>query len=65
MANGPQVVTRRGAQAAVLVPIAQWNELQAVARPTLKEWLLSDDARTETLVPPRGQARRRPVMEFQ
>jgi len=38
---------------------------QVAARPTLKEWLLSDDARTETLVPPHGKARRRPVRAFQ
>jgi len=65
MADGPQVVSRRGTQAAVLVPISQWRQMQTAARPTLKEWLLSDDARTETLVPPRDQARRRPIMEFQ
>jgi len=65
VADGPQVVTRRGAQAAVLVPITQWNEMQAMARPTLKEWLLSDDARTETLAPPRGKARSRQVSAFQ
>jgi len=63
--DGPQVVSRRGTQAAVLVPITQWNEMQAVARPTLKQWLLSDEARTETLAPPRGKARRRPLSVFQ
>jgi len=65
MANGPQVVTRRGAQAAVLVPITQWREVQAAARPSLKDLLLSDEARTETLAPPRGKARRRQILEFQ
>jgi len=63
--DGPQVVSRRGAQAAVLVPISQWHEMQAAARPSLKELLLSDEARTETLVPPRGKARRRQILEFQ
>jgi len=65
VADGPQVVSRRGTQAAVLVPISQWRQMQTASRPTLKEWLLSDDARTETLVPPRGQARSRQVMGFQ
>jgi len=65
VADGPQVVSRRGAEAAVLVPITQWRQMQATARPTLKEWLLSDEARTETLVPPRGNVRRRKVMAFQ
>lgn len=59
--DGPQVVSRRGCEAAVLVPIDEWRRLQAAARPSLKELLLSPGARTETLVPPRGQARRRSV----
>ena len=53
--EGPQVVSRRGTEAAVLVPIEQWRRLQAAARPTLKELLLSPEARTDTLVPPRGR----------
>jgi prevent-host-death family protein len=57
--EGPQVVTRRGAEAAVLVPIAEWRRLQAAARPSLKQLLLADSARTEMLVPQRGRARRR------
>ena len=60
LAEGPQMVTRRGAEAAVLVPAAEWKRLSA-ARPSLKELLLSDIARTEFLVPPRGSARRRRV----
>ena len=62
--QGPQVVSRRGTEAAVLVPIEQWRRLQAAARPTLKELLLSPEARTNTLVPPRGSARRRPAIEL-
>lgn len=61
LADGPQMVTRRGAEAAVLVPAAEWKRLHAAAKPSLKELLLSDAARTESLVPPRGAARRRPV----
>ena len=57
--EGPQVVTRRGTEAAVLVPIEQWNRLQAAARPNLKQLLLASDARTEELVLARGGARRR------
>ena len=49
--EGPQVVSRRGAEAAVLVPIEQWQRLQAAARPSLKQLLLTPDARTEVLVP--------------
>lgn len=59
--QGPQMVTRRGAEAAVLVPVQEWRRLQSAARPSLKQLLLSDDGRTDLLVPPRGQARRRKV----
>jgi antitoxin Phd len=61
LADGPQMVTRRGAEAAVLVPVQEWRRLQAAARPSLKELLLSDQARADWSVPERGQARRRPV----
>ena len=61
LAEGPQMVTRRGTEAAVLVPAAEWKRLQAGAKPSLKELLLSDAARTELLAPPRGSARRRRV----
>ena len=58
--EGPQVVTRRGTDTAVLVPISEWHRLNA-ARPTLKELLLTDVGRTELNIPPRGTRRRRPV----
>ena len=62
LADGPQMVTRRGAEAAVLVPAEQWRRLHASAQPSLKELLLSDEARTELLIPARGAARRRRVL---
>jgi antitoxin Phd len=61
--EGPQVVTRRGAEAAVLVPAADWQRLKRAAKPTLKELLLADDARAELNVPPRGARRRRKVRD--
>jgi prevent-host-death family protein len=57
--EGPQVVTRRGAEAAVLVPMDDWRRLQQSARPTLKELLLADEARAEFVLPARGGRRRR------
>jgi antitoxin Phd len=63
--EGPQLVTRRGAEAAVLVPVEQWQRLNAGAKPSLKELLLTDWARTDNLViPPRGRYRRRPPPDF-
>ena len=59
--EGPQVVTKRGADAAVLVPAADWRRLQSGAKPTLKELLLTDDARGELSVPARGGKRRRQI----
>ena len=62
IAEGPQLVTKRGSDAAVLVPIKQWQRMQSSAKPTLKELLLSDHARTELDIPKRGRFRhRRPI----
>ena len=59
ISDGPQLVTRRGAEAAVLVPVDEWRRLQAAARPSLKQLLISDVGRGDLLIPPRGAARRR------
>ena len=59
VSEGPQVVTRRGAETAVLVPFAEWKRLSHAARPSLKALLLSNEARTKLVVPPRGHAKRR------
>ena len=61
--DGPQVVSRRGAETAVLVPIEDWRRLQQAARPTLKELLLADAPRGD-IPAPRGQSRRRPPPSF-
>ena len=61
--RGPQVVTRRGVEAAVLVPIGEWHRLQQTSRPGLKELLLGPGPRFENLIPERrGFKRRRPVV---
>ena len=59
LAEGPQVVTRRGAETAVLLPVEEWRRLQRSARPSLKELLLADEARAEIPLPRRGGRRRR------
>ena len=59
--EGAQMVTRRGAEAAVLVSVHEWRRLQAAVRPSLKQLLLSEQARTDLIVPERGRARRRTV----
>ena len=50
--HGPQVISRRGVDQAVLVPIDQWRRLRGDA-PSLKDLLLSDHARGEIPVPAR------------
>lgn len=57
--EGPQVVTRRGVEAAVLIPVDQWRRLEREARPTLKQLLLADEPRADIPVPRRGRRRRR------
>ncbi len=59
--EGPQLVTKRGADAAVLVPATDWQRLKHAAKPSLKELLLTDVARGELRVPRRGGKRRRQV----
>jgi prevent-host-death family protein len=59
LAEGPQLVTKRGAEAAVLVPVQEWRRLQQAARPSLKQLLLADQARVTLVLPARGQAKRR------
>ncbi len=62
--NGPQVVTRRGIAAAVLVPIDEWRRLQDTSRPNLKALLLEPNPRFENLIPGRGRLRRRAPLEL-
>ena len=59
--DGPQMVTTRGREVAVLVPVSQWRRVHAAARPSLKVLLLADAARSEELTAQRGLTRRRPV----
>ena len=61
LSDGPQLVTERGAEAAVLVPAGEWRRLQRAARPTLRDLLLSDEGRGDLPAPARGHHRRRPL----
>ena len=59
LGEGPQIVTKRGAEAAVLVPIANWRRIQQAARPTLKELLLAEAPRADIPLQQRGGRQRR------
>jgi antitoxin Phd len=61
LSEGPQVVTRRGAEAAVFVPMEQWTRMTEAGRPALKELLLGPGPRFDLELPPRGRWNRRPL----
>ena len=65
LAEGPQIVTKRGVEAAVLVPIEHWRRLEKLTKPTLKDLLLAPDARTESLTPKRKVHRHRAAPVFE
>jgi antitoxin Phd len=62
--KGPQVVTRRGVEAAVLVPIEEWRKLQRESRPNIKELLLGPGPRFDDVTPRRGAWNRRSAVDF-
>jgi antitoxin Phd len=62
--KGPQVVTRRGVETAVLVSIEEWRRIQAKARPSLKDLLLADEPRFDIPLPRRGKLRLRKPVKF-
>ncbi|MGE3247174.1 MAG: type II toxin-antitoxin system Phd/YefM family antitoxin [Beijerinckiaceae bacterium] len=64
LARGPQIVTKREAETAVLVPLEEWKRLNAAARPSLKEWLLSEEARFDLDIPARDGKRRKPAPDL-
>ena len=61
---GPQIVTRRGVETAVLVPIEEWKRLQRAARPGLKALLLAPEPRFDNLLPGKRTFRRRPPADL-
>jgi prevent-host-death family protein len=64
LTKGPQVVTRRGVEAAVLVPIDEWRRLQQSSRPGIKELLLGPGPRFDLPIPKRGKWKRRTPIDF-
>ena len=62
--DGPQVVTRRGVETVVVVPVEEWRRLTMASRPSLKELLLADEPRFDLDIPPRGRLKHRPPLDF-
>ena len=59
LVEGPQLITRRGIETAVLLRMDEWHRLQSGAHPSLKELLLAEGARCNPIAPPRARASRR------
>lgn len=65
--DGPQIVTRRGVEAAILVPIDEWKRLKNEADAAASQFTdpLTDPAGPHDLyIPPRRVFRRRPPPVF-
>ena len=64
--EGPQFVTRRGVETAVIVPIEQWRRLtqQQTKYRSVKEWLLAPEARGDIPLPDRKSFRLRPLPDL-
>ena len=60
LTEGPQIITRRGAEIAAVVPIEQWRRLESAA-PSLKDLLLEPVCGSDALMRPRGRLHPRPV----
>jgi antitoxin Phd len=63
LTEGPQVVTRRGVETAVLVPIEDWRRMQQATRPNIKELLLSGP-KFDLVLPKRTRWKRRKPIDF-
>lgn len=59
--EGPQVISRRGVETAVLVPIAEWKRLKAVNGRALVDPLTDPNGPHDIYIPPRGKFPLRPV----
>ena len=53
--EGPQMVTKRGVETAVLVPVEEWRRLTDEPRKSPIDILLHDPRRFEMDLPPRGE----------
>jgi antitoxin Phd len=65
LAEGPQMVSKRGEPKAVLVPLKEWESLQKRAKPTLKELLLAPEPRFDLELPDRKQWKLRDIPDFE
>jgi len=62
--KGPQVITRDGMDAAVVVSTDEWRKLNRYPHPTWKEVLLGDGPRFKISIPKRGKTKSRKAPVF-
>lgn len=62
--EGPQVVSRRGVETAVIVPIEEWRRLRSPKHKDIKAWLLAPEARGDIPIPSRRGVRLREAPDF-
>jgi len=63
--DGPQIVSRRGVDTAVLIPIDEWERLKGARRESIKDVLLDPGGPHDLLVPSRRRFRRRQSIIFE
>lgn len=59
--DGPQVVTKRGVETAVLVSIAEWKYLKDKDKFSIQDPLLDSQGPHDLYIPPRRGLKMRPV----
>jgi prevent-host-death family protein len=64
VAKGPQIVTKRGVETAVVISFEEWQQSQKKDRPTLKEILLAPEPRFDIPLPKRTRYKLRAPVEF-
>lgn len=53
--DGPQIITKRGVQTAVLVPVEEWERLVDKSPKTALDLLVNDPRRFDLDIPPRSE----------
>ena len=64
--KGPQIVTRRGVETVVVVPIEEWRRVTSSNRPDIIKLLVDEGPKFEEFpLPDRKKWRSRPPVEFE
>lgn len=65
--EGAHVITRRGVETAVILPVGEWRRLIAASKPSLKDVLLNPPTRhnIDEFLPRRGKSKLRPPIDFE